>query len=214
MDPRAITAGRNPPKDINVIIEIPLGGAPVKYELDKTSGALSVDRFLHTAMFYPGNYGFIPQTLSLDGDPCDVLVISQVPVVPGAVIRCRPVGALQMKDEAGGDEKIIAVPVDSLAPFYSNIRSYRDLPKIMCEQIAHFFQHYKDLEKGKWVTVTKWLDVDAAEQLVTDAIARDAAGRLSATARSGTRRECPSAHAGGSRPRRTPPTAVRRSPRR
>jgi inorganic pyrophosphatase len=131
MDPRAITAGRNPPKDVNVIIEIPLGGAPVKYELDKTSGALVVDRFLHTAMFYPGNYGFIPQTLSLDGDPCDVLVISQVPVVPGAVIRCRPVGALQMKDEAGGDEKIIAVPVDALAPFYSDVRSYRDLPKIM-----------------------------------------------------------------------------------
>src|SRR5262245_5264560 len=174
MDPRAITAGRNPPKDINVIIEIPLGGAPVKYELDKTSGALSVDRFLHTAMFYPGNYGLIPQTLSLDGDPCDVLVISQVPVVSGAVIRCRPVGALLMKDEAGGDEKIIAVPVDSLAPFYSNIRSYRDLPKIMCEQIAHFFQHYKDLEKGKWVTIVKWVDVKGAEKLVLDAIARAA----------------------------------------
>ena len=182
MDPRAITAGRNPPKDINVIIEIPLGGAPVKYELDKTSGALSVDRFLHTAMFYPGNYGFIPQTLSLDGDPCDVLVISQVPVVPGAVIRCRPVGALQMKDEAGGDEKIIAVPVDALAPFYSDVRSYRDLPKIMCEQIAHFFQHYTDLEKGKWVTIVRWLDVAGAERLVREAIARAAFGAVKPSA--------------------------------
>ena len=116
--PARITAGRNPPKDIHVVIEIPLGGVPVKYEIDKTSGALFVDRFLHTAMFYPGNYGFIPHTLSADGDPCDVLVISQVPVVPGAVIRCRPVGALLMEDEAGGDEKIIAVPVDALHPFY------------------------------------------------------------------------------------------------
>ncbi len=178
MDIRSISAGRNPPKDIHVLIEIPLGGAPVKYELDKDSGALAVDRFLHTAMFYPGNYGFIPQTLSDDGDPCDVLVVSQVPVVPGAVVRCRPVGALLMKDEAGGDEKIIAVPVDELAPFYSNVRSYRDLPPIMCEQIAHFFQHYKDLEKGKWVTIVKWLDVAAAERLVMEAIARASRGTL------------------------------------
>ena len=181
MDIRAISAGRNPPKDIHVVIEIPLGGAPVKYELDKTSGALVVDRFLHTAMFYPGNYGFIPQTLSDDGDPCDVLVVSQVPVVPGAVVRCRPVGALLMKDEAGGDEKIIAVPVDALAPFYSDVRSFRDLPRIMCEQIAHFFQHYKDLEKGKWVTIVKWLDVVAAERLIETAIARAAKGTLKST---------------------------------
>jgi inorganic pyrophosphatase len=155
MDINAISIGPNPPKDIHAVIEIPLGGAPVKYELDKASGALRVDRFLHTAMFYPGNYGFIPHTLSADGDPCDVLVVSQVQVVPGAIVRCRPVGALMMEDEAGGDEKIIAVPVDALAPFYSNIRSYRDLPPIMCEQIAHFFQHYKDLEKGKWVTIAR-----------------------------------------------------------
>src|SRR5919201_4209064 len=128
MDVGAISAGPNPPTDIHAVIEIPLGGAPVKYELDKTSGALRVDRFLHTAMFYPGNYGFIPQTLSADGDPCDVLVVSQVPVVPGAVIRCRPVGALVMQDEAGGDEKILAVPVDKLHPFYTGIRSYQDLP--------------------------------------------------------------------------------------
>jgi inorganic pyrophosphatase len=174
MDIREIPAGRNPPTDINVFIEIPLGGTPVKYELDKASGALMVDRFLHTAMFYPGNYGFIPQTLSDDGDPCDVLVVSQVPVVAGAVVRCRPVGALVMNDEAGGDEKIIAVPVDALAPFYSNVRSYRDLPKIMCEQIAHFFQHYKDLEKGKWVTIVKWLDAKAAERLIEDSIVRAA----------------------------------------
>lgn len=174
MDIREIPAGRNPPTDINVFIEIPLGGTPVKYELDKKSGALMVDRFLHTAMFYPGNYGFIPQTLSDDGDPCDVLVVSQVPVVAGAVVRCRPVGALMMNDEAGGDEKIIAVPVDALAPFYSNVRSYRDLPKIMTEQIAHFFQHYKDLEKGKWVTIVKWLDAKAAEKLIEESIVRAA----------------------------------------
>ena len=130
-------------------------------------------------MFYPGNYGFIPQTLSDDGDPCDVLVVSQVPVVAGAVVRCRPVGALMMEDEAGGDEKIIAVPVDALAPFYSNVRSYRDLPKIMCEQIAHFFQHYKDLEKGKWVSIVKWLDAKAAEKLIEDSIVRAAGVRRS-----------------------------------
>jgi inorganic pyrophosphatase len=172
MDLQLIPTGRNPPTDLNAVIEIPLGGVPVKYELDKRSGALFVDRFLHTAMFYPGNYGFIPHTLSGDRDPCDVLVISQVPVVPGAVIRCRPVGALVMEDEAGKDEKIVAVPVDALNPFYSGIRSYRDLPPIMCDQIAHFFQHYKDLEKGKWVSSLKWLDVPAAEQLVVEAIAR------------------------------------------
>jgi inorganic pyrophosphatase len=168
----AVPAGRNPPADINVVVEIPLGGVPVKYEIDKKSGALFVDRFLHTAMFYPGNYGFIPHSLSDDGDPCDVLVISQVPVVSGAVIRCRPIGALVMEDEAGGDEKIIAVPVDALHPFYSSIRSYRELPNILCEQIGHFFQHYKDLEPGKWVKLARWLDVTEAEALVRAAIAR------------------------------------------
>ena len=172
MDIARISSGRNPPKDIHAVIEIPLGGVPVKYEIDKESGALFVDRFLHTAMFYPGNYGFIPHTLSADGDPCDIIVVSQVPVVPGAVIRCRPVGALVMEDEAGGDEKILAVPVDSLHPFYNGVQSYRDLPQIMCEQIAHFFQHYKDLEKGKWVTIVKWLDAEGAEQLVIEGIER------------------------------------------
>jgi inorganic pyrophosphatase len=172
MDISRITSGKNPPKDIHAVIEIPLGGVPVKYEIDKDSGALFVDRFLHTAMFYPGNYGFVPHTLSADGDPCDVLVAGQVPVVPGAVIRCRPVGALVMEDEAGGDEKILAVPVDALHPFYAGVQSYKDLPAIMCEQIAHFFQHYKDLEKGKWVTIVRWLDADGAEKLVLEAIER------------------------------------------
>lgn len=172
MDLSYISAGPNPPKDIHAVIEIPIGGVPVKYEIDKKSGALFVDRFLHTAMFYPGNYGFIPQTLSADGDPCDVLVVTQVPVVPGAIIRCRPVGALIMTDEAGVDEKILAVPVDKLNPFYSNVRDYRDLPPIMCEQIAHFFQHYKDLEKGKWVEVAEWIDAEQAEKLVVDGIER------------------------------------------
>jgi inorganic pyrophosphatase len=176
MDLSRIAAGIDPPRDLHAVIEIPLGGVPVKYEMDKDSGALFVDRFLHTAMFYPGNYGFIPHTLSADGDPCDVLVVTQVPVVAGAVIRCRPVGALVMRDEAGGDEKILAVPVDALHPFYAGIKSYRDLPAIMCEQIAHFFQHYKDLEKGKWVTLAEWLDVGAAEKLVMDAIARAGKG--------------------------------------
>jgi inorganic pyrophosphatase len=150
------------------------GGVPVKYELDKRSGALFVDRFLHTAMYYPGNYGFIPHTLSEDGDPCDVLVTTQVPVVPGAVIRCRPVGALLMQDEAGKDEKVLAVPADALNPFYSGIRNYSDLPPIVCEQIAHFFKHYKDLERGKWVSDVKWLDASRAEQLIIEAIARAA----------------------------------------
>ena len=177
MDVSKIPAGRNPPMDINVIIEIPQGGEPVKYELDKQSGAMFVDRFLHTAMFYPGNYGFIPQTLSADGDPCDVLVVGQVPVVPGAVIRCRPIGALLMEDEAGSDEKIVAVPVDKLHPFYSGVTSYKDLPPILTEQIAHFFQHYKDLEKGKWVKIVRWVDPQEAGELISAGIERARAAR-------------------------------------
>jgi inorganic pyrophosphatase len=172
VDVTKISAGPNPPSDLHAIIEIPVGGVPVKYELDKKSGAMFVDRFLHTAMFYPGNYGFIPQTLSQDGDPCDVLVIAPVAVVPGAVIRCRPVGALLMEDQAGIDEKIIAVPVDALLPFYKGITSYLDLPEIMREQIAHFFQHYKDLEKGKWSNVGKWVDVETSERLIMESIER------------------------------------------
>jgi inorganic pyrophosphatase len=177
MDIAKITVGVDPPYDLNAIIEIPQGGEPVKYELNKESGAMFVDRFLHTAMFYPGNYGFIPHTLSADGDPCDVLVVGQVPVVPGAVIRCRPIGALLMQDEAGPDEKIVAVPVDKLHPFYSGVKSYQDLPPILTEQVAHFFQHYKDLEKGKWVTIVRWVGPEEAAKLVSDGIARAKAKR-------------------------------------
>jgi inorganic pyrophosphatase len=172
MDISKIPAGRKPPDDINALIEIPVGGVPVKYEIDKASGTLFVDRFLHTAMFYPGNYGFIPQTLSEDGDPLDILVIAPVPVVPGAIIRCRPVGALVMQDQAGPDEKILAVPVDDLHPFYTGIGSYRDLPGILCQQIEHFFQHYKDLEKGKWTKLGNWVDVESSKRLIVEAIER------------------------------------------
>ena len=172
MDVAKIPVGAAPPDDINVIVEIPQGGLPVKYELDKASGALFVDRFLHTSMQYPANYGFIPHTLSEDGDPCDVLVVSQTPVVPGAVIRCRPIGALVMKDEAGPDEKIVAVPVDRLHPFYQGVASHADLPEILRDQIAHFFQHYKDLEKGKWVTIVEWVGPAEARAMIQAAIAR------------------------------------------
>ena len=171
MDISKIKIGDNAPYDVNVVIEIPLGGNPVKYELDKESGAIYVDRFLYTAMYYPGNYGFIPHTLSNDGDPCDVIVLGPTPVVPGAVLRARPVGALIMEDEAGIDEKIIAVPVDKLHPFYTDVRSYRDLPEILREQVAHFFTHYKDLEKGKWVKVSRWADVDESLELIRTGIA-------------------------------------------
>ena len=172
MDISKITIGADPPMDINVIVEIPQGGEPVKYEFDKVSGALRVDRFLHTAMFYPGNYGFVPHTLSEDGDPIDVLVISAVPVIPGAVVRCRPVGALVMQDQAGPDEKIVAVPVDALHPYHTGIRSYRDLPEILRQQIEHFFQHYKDLEPAKWTRIGEWVDADGAATLIADGIAR------------------------------------------
>jgi len=172
MDLNKVTAGPNPPKEIHAFIEIPFGGVPVKYELDKDSGALYVDRFLHTAMFYPGNYGFIPHTLSLDGDPCDVLVVAPVAVVPGAVVRCRPVGALLMEDQAGPDEKILAVPVDDLHPFYKGINSYRDLPQILTDQVAHFFAHYKDLEKDKWSDIRQWVDVEGSERLIMEGIER------------------------------------------
>lgn len=174
MDVTKISAGRNPPSDLHAIIEIPVGGTPVKYELDKASGAMFVDRFLHTAMFYPGNYGFIPQTLSQDGDPCDVLVIAPIAVASGAVIRCRPVGALLMEDQAGLDEKIIAVPVDALHPFYTDIGSYLELPKILLDQIAHFFHHYKDLETGKWTRIGKWVGAPESERLIMEAIDRAA----------------------------------------
>ena len=174
MDINRIAVGKAPPYDINAVIEIPAGGSPVKYELDKDSGALFVDRFLHTAMFYPANYGFIPHTLSSDGDPCDVLVVSHVPVVAGAVIRSRPIGALKMEDEAGGDEKIIAVPVDKLHPFYNDVQVYSDLPLILLQQIEHFFVHYKDLEKGKFVKSSGWVGPDEAAKMITEGIVRAA----------------------------------------
>ena len=177
MDLSKIAVGEHPPDNVNAVIEIPQGGHPVKYEMDKKSGAMFVDRFLHTSMIYPGNYGFIPHTLSADGDPCDILVVGQSPVVSGAVIRSRPIGALLMKDEQGDDEKILAVPIDKLHPFYSKIRSYEDLPEILCEQIAHFFQHYKDLEKGKWVSVTKWVNADEAKKVILQGIERERAAQ-------------------------------------
>jgi inorganic pyrophosphatase len=161
-----ISIGTNPPEEFNVIIENSMGGEPVKYEIDKESGMMFVDRFLHTAMFYPGNYGFIPHTLSDDGDPVDVLVLSQTPVVPGAVIRCRAVGVIMMEDEAGGDEKIIAVPIDKLYPYHSNVMDYTDIRPILREQIEHFFSHYKDLERGKWVKTNRWGDAAEAKSLI------------------------------------------------
>lgn len=167
-----IPVGKNPPWDVNVIIEIPSGGEPIKYEVDKESGALYVDRFLHTAMYYPANYGFVPHTLSDDGDPCDVLVVGRNPVIPGAVLRSRPIGVLIMEDESGQDEKVLAVPVDKLHPFYTDIGSYRELPEILLDQIAHFFQHYKDLERGKWVKITRWGEADEAARLIQESIDR------------------------------------------
>jgi inorganic pyrophosphatase len=172
MDLSLVSTGRSPPNDVNVIVEIPLGGPPIKYELDKVSGALMVDRFLNTAMFYPGNYGFVPHTLAEDGDPLDVLIVGTAAVVPGAVVRCRPIGALIMEDEKGPDEKIVAVPVDELHPYSVDIRSHRDLPPALRSQIAHFFRHYKDLEAGKWVTIGDWVDAEGAAALIMAAIAR------------------------------------------
>ncbi|HTH97084.1 MAG TPA: inorganic diphosphatase [Stellaceae bacterium] len=171
MDLSKISTGKNPPRDINVVVEIPQGGPPVKYELDKDSGAMFVDRFLHTSMVYPVNYGFVPGTLSDDGDPADVMVLTPAPIIAGVVVRCRPIGALVMEDESGQDEKILAVPVEKLHPYYADIKSHSDLPKIFLEQIEHFFVHYKDLEKGKWVKVKGWVGVDEAEKLIEAAIA-------------------------------------------
>ncbi len=168
----AISIGRNPPKEVNVIVEVPVGGEPIKYEMDKVAGTLVVDRFLYTSMRYPGNYGFVPHTLSDDGDPIDVLIANQRGIVPGAVIAVRPVGVLKMQDEAGGDEKIIAVPVPRLTRRYENVLNYKQLPEITLQQIEHFFAHYKDLEGGKWVKVMGWGDADEAEQMIMDSIAR------------------------------------------
>jgi inorganic pyrophosphatase len=169
----AIPIGINPPEDINVVIEVPVGGEPIKYEMDKASGTLFVDRFLYTPMRYPGNYGFVPHTLSSDGDPIDVLVCNTRAIVPGAVINCRPVGVLMMEDDGGGDEKLLAVPSSKLTKRYDNVKTTTDLPKITLDQIEHFFAHYKDLEPGKWVKIMGWGDAAMAQRLILEAIERD-----------------------------------------
>ncbi len=168
----AIKIGNNPPEDVNVIVEVPLGGEPIKYEMDKESGTLFVDRFLYTAMRYPGNYGFIPHTLSGDGDPCDVLVANTRAIAPGAVMNVRPVGVLVMEDDGGQDEKIIAVPSHKLTQRYDRVESYTDLPEITIKQIEHFFEHYKDLEPGKWAKIIRWGDAAEAKRLIIEAIER------------------------------------------
>lgn len=170
MDIDKIDIGDNPPQDVNVIIEVPLGGEPIKYEIDKESGALMVDRFLYTATQYPCNYGFVPHTLSDDGDPIDVMVVGNRPLVPGCVVSSRPVGVLIMEDEAGMDEKIIAVPSPQLTTYYDTVDNYTDLPQILLDRIAHFFEQYKALEPGKWVKVTEWGDADRAMDYIESAI--------------------------------------------
>lgn len=167
-----IAIGPNPPEDVHAIIENPMGGEPVKYEIDKETGLIFVDRFLHTAMYYPGNYGFIPHTLSGDGDPVDILVIGRTPVMPGAVLRSQPIGVLIMEDEAGMDEKIIARPVAKLHPYHDNVDDVQDIRPILKEQIEHFFTHYKDLEKGKWSKTIRWGSAEEAKKLIIEGIER------------------------------------------
>jgi inorganic pyrophosphatase len=167
-----VTAGRDVPNDCNVIVEIPMRADPIKYEVDKDTGAVFVDRFMSTAMHYPCNYGYIPRTLSGDGDPCDVLVLSPYPLITGVVVRCRPIGMLTLDDEAGGDAKILAVPIDRLSSLYRSVRSPRDLPEIQTMQIAHFFEHYKDLEPGKWVRVGSWVDAEEAKREILASVER------------------------------------------
>jgi inorganic pyrophosphatase len=169
-------AGKDVPNDINVVIEIPAQAEPVKYEVDKDSGALLVDRFMGTAMHYPCNYGFIPDTLMDDGDPADVLVVTPIPLRHGSVIRCRPVGVLDMTDESGRDEKIVAVPIGKLTPIYDDVKEATDLPPILLEQIKHFFEHYKDLEPGKWVKVEAWGDAAEAKAKIEYGVKKHQAG--------------------------------------
>ena len=172
MDIAKLPPGKNPPHEINVLIEVPLRSDPIKYEYDKESGFIFVDRYLYTTMFYPCNYGFIPQTLSLDGDPVDVMVVGRMPVIPGAILRARPIGVLKMEDEAGLDEKILAVPTDKITQINRHVRNYTDIPEIDLARIAHFFEHYKDLEPNKWVKVPGWGDVEEAHQFILEGIAR------------------------------------------
>lgn len=165
-----VPAGRDVPNDFNVIIEIPMNADPIKYEVDKDTGAIFVDRFMGTAMHYPCNYGYVPQTLSDDGDPCDVLVITPFPLIPGVVVRCRAIGVLKMTDEGGGDAKVLAVPVDKILPIYSHWQKPEDLQDLRLQQIQHFFEHYKDLEPGKWVKIEGWADAQAAKAEITNGV--------------------------------------------
>lgn len=167
-----VDSGRDVPNDFNVIIEIPMNADPIKYEVDKETGAMFVDRFMSTSMHYPCNYGYIPHTLSDDGDPVDVLVISPVPLISGVVVRCRPLGMLKMTDEAGEDTKVLAVPIDKLCNLYRNIKSYEDLPELVRLQTAHFFEHYKDLEPGKWVKLNGWAGIKAAKAEIVGGVKR------------------------------------------
>ena len=167
-----VPSGKNVPDEINVIIEIPAHADPIKYEVDKDSGAIFVDRFMATCMHYPCNYGYVPNTLSEDGDPVDVLVPTPFPLLAGSVIRCRPVGVLKMTDESGVDAKLLAVPVTKLTPIYKDVEQATDLPELLRNQIQHFFEHYKDLEAGKWVKVDGWDDAAAAKQEILDSVKR------------------------------------------
>jgi inorganic pyrophosphatase len=166
-----VNSGRDVPNDFNVIIEIPMNADPIKYEVDKESGAIFVDRFMGTAMHYPCNYGYVPKTISDDGDPVDVLVITPFPLIPGVVVRCRPLGMLKMTDEAGGDAKLLAVPVDKVLPIYAHWQKPEDLNELRLQQIQHFFEHYKDLEKGKWVKIEGWVGPEEAKQEILNGIA-------------------------------------------
>lgn len=168
----AIAIGDNPPEDVNVIIEVPVGGQPIKYEMDKAAGALVVDRFLYTPMSYPGNYGFVPHTLSEDGDPIDVLICNTRPLVPGCVINVRPIGVMLMEDNSGVDEKVLAVPSPHLTQRWNAVKEFSDLPEITLKQIEHFFEHYKDLEPGKWVKVGGWHEAATARRKIVEAIER------------------------------------------
>ncbi len=170
MSVMSVPAGKNPPDEINVVIEIPQGGDPIKYEIDKDSGALFVDRILGTSMRYPCNYGYVPNTLCGDGDPVDVLVVLPMPLQAGSVIKCRPIGVLKMTDESGEDAKLLAVPVSKTTSLYDNVQSYKDLPEILIRQIGHFFEHYKDLEAGKWVKIEGWADADEARKEIVASI--------------------------------------------
>jgi len=170
MDITKIPPGKKPPEEVNVLIEVPLRSDPIKYEFDKSSGAIFVDRYLYTSMFYPANYGFIPNTLYDDGDPVDVLLVGRMPLVPGCVVPSRPIGVLELEDDGGHDEKLLAVPIPKISMLYDDVHNYDDLPGIELQRIQHFFEHYKDLEPNKWTRVGSWLDADEARRIVMKSI--------------------------------------------